>query len=111
MKILIDQNISFRLVPRILEAFPETSHVKDYGLIDYDDFRIFKFARQNQFAAILTLDEDFYNIQLEHGVPPKVIWMRMGNCSTAVLSNAIIERTALINDFLRNEELHCLELF
>ncbi len=111
MKILVDQNISFRLVPRILEAFPDTAHVKDFGLIDFNDFRIFQYARQHQFDAILTLDEDFYNIQLEHGTPPKVIWMRLGNCSTAALATAILYNAEAIRDFLNNEQLDCLELF
>ncbi|MCF8247834.1 MAG: DUF5615 family PIN-like protein [Saprospiraceae bacterium] len=111
MKILVDQNISFRLVPRIQSAFPQTMHVKDYGLIDYNDFRIFQFARQNQIDAILTLDEDFYNIQLEHGIPPKVIWMRTGNCSTANLAATILNNTEIIQNFFKDDQLDCLELF
>lgn len=111
MKILVDQNISFRLVPRILEQFPDTAHVKDFGLIDHNDFLIFQYARKHQFTAILTLDEDFYNIQLEHGAPPKIIWMRMGNCSTAALATAILDNAAIIHDFLLNDGIDCLELF
>lgn len=111
MKILVDQNISFRLIPRIIEVFPNTAHVKDFGLIDFNDFRIFQYARQSLFDAILTLDEDFYNIQLEHGTPPKVIWMRLGNCSTAALATAILQNTDTIQSFLHNDQLDCLELF
>ncbi len=111
MKILVDQNISFRLVPRILEQFPGAAHVKDFGLIDHNDFLIFQYARKHQFTAILSLDEDFYKIQLEHGTPPKIIWMRMGNCSTAALATALLDNTATIHDFLLNDGIDCLELF
>jgi predicted nuclease of predicted toxin-antitoxin system len=64
MKMLVDQNISFRLLPLIRSDFPDASHVRDLGLIDFDDIEIFNYASINGFDAILTLDEDFYNIQL-----------------------------------------------
>jgi predicted nuclease of predicted toxin-antitoxin system len=73
MKILIDQNISFRIVAQIEQSFTTVSHVKSLNLIDENDYKIFLFARQNGYDAILTLDEDFYNILLEHNPPPKVI--------------------------------------
>jgi predicted nuclease of predicted toxin-antitoxin system len=111
MKILIDQNISYRIVNRIHDNFPNAIHVKALGLINAPDFDIFKFARQHQFQAILTLDEDFYNILLEHNSPPKVIWVKTGNCSTAFLAQILIDNAALIQSFLENIELDCLELY
>ena len=54
MKILIDQNISFRLINWIEGAFPNVLHVKSLGLTDTDDYKIFKYARRNNFDAILT---------------------------------------------------------
>ena len=54
MKILIDQNISFRIINRIEGAFPNVLHVKSLGLIDTDDYKIFIYARRNNFDAILT---------------------------------------------------------
>jgi predicted nuclease of predicted toxin-antitoxin system len=110
MKILVDQNISFRLLPRIRPVFPDAFNVRDLGLIDFNDFQIYSHARQNGFDAILTLDEDFYNIQLEHGVPPKVIWLRTGNCSTATLAEIIMHNAELIHKFLFDTQLDCLEI-
>lgn len=69
------------------------------------------FAREHRFSAILTLDEDFYNIQLEHGTPPKVIWVRTGNCSTASLASVLLQNLDLIQSFLEDAGLDCLELF
>ena len=54
MKILIDRNISFRIINRIEGAFPNVLHVKSLGLIDTDDYKIFIYARRNNFDAILT---------------------------------------------------------
>jgi predicted nuclease of predicted toxin-antitoxin system len=84
MKLLIDQNISHRLKAKIVSAFPDAFHVKDLGLTDFPDYDIFKTARREYFDAVLTLDEDFHNLVLEHGTPPKIIWLRLGNCSTTI---------------------------
>lgn len=111
MKILVDQNISFRILPLIQSEFPETLHVKTLGLTDFNDFQIFQYARQHDFVAVLSLDEDFHLIQLEHGVPPKIIWLRTGNCSTAVLSEIILTNSNTIRLFLEDNALECLEIF
>lgn len=50
MKILIDQSISHRLLPRIQSAFPNVFHVRDLGLMDYADFSIFQYAREHDFG-------------------------------------------------------------
>ena len=31
---------------------------------------------------IVSKDEDFHRLSVLHGPPPKVIWIRLGNCST-----------------------------
>jgi predicted nuclease of predicted toxin-antitoxin system len=111
MKILVDQNISFRLLPLIRVEFPDISHVKELGLIDFNDFDIFQFARSNGFDAILTLDEDFHYIQIAHGPPPKIIWLRTGNCSTKALASVIISHSEIIRNLEMDASLDCLEIF
>ncbi len=111
MKILVDQNISFRLVQRIAAAFPQTEHVKSLGLTDANDHHIFMSARQQGFAAVFTQDEDFYNLLLEHGPPPKIIWLRTGNCSTAFLVEVILRNAGLIRFFLADDGQDCLEIY
>jgi predicted nuclease of predicted toxin-antitoxin system len=111
MKIIIDENISSRLVGRIQHVFPDVEHVKTLGLMTVNDFNIFMFARQNGYDAVLTLDEDFYNIQLTHGVPPKIIWLRVGNCSTIALTETIMSNVDTIYAFLFDPNLECLEIY
>lgn len=111
MKIIIDENISSRLVTLIQHVFPDVEHVKSLGLMTTNDFNIFMFARQNGFDAILTLDEDYYNIQLTHGIPPKIIWLRLGNCSTNALSEVILNNADTIYTFLFDHRLECLEIY
>ena len=111
MKVLIDQNISFRLLSHIAGIFSEVIHIKSLGLTDANDYQIFMVARQQGFVAVLTQDEDFYNLLLEHGVPPKIIWLRTGNCSTAFLAEVILRNAALIKNFLEDDIQDCLELY
>ena len=111
MKILVDQNISFRLVQRIQSSFSEIEHVKSLGLINADDFDIFMSARNLGFAAILTQDQDFQNLILEHNSPPKVIWLRIGNCSTPLIAEVILRNSALIKEFIDAGDQDCLEIY
>ena len=68
-------------------------------------------ARREGFEAIVTLDEDFSPLQLEHNAPPKIIWLRTGNCSTAILAQIILDNAGLIRQFLNDETFDCLEIF
>ena len=110
MKILIDQNISHRVIPHIQAEFQNVEHVRNLGLTDANDFQIFQFARKNQFDVIFTLDEDFNNLQLEHSIPPKIVWFRVGNCSTTLLASIIIEKSEVIKNFCEDASLRCLEI-
>ncbi|NBB23297.1 hypothetical protein GVN20_28355 [Runella sp. CRIBMP] len=112
MKVLIDQNISYRIVPRLAHLFEELVHIKSLGWIDWNDYDIFINARQQGYTAVITLDEDFNILLLEHGMPPKIIWLKTGNCSTQVLSEIIISKIEIINSFLEdNDDFDCLEIY
>lgn len=111
MKLLIDQNISHRLKAKISSAFPNVLHVKDLGLMDSSDLVIFETARREKFNAVLTLDEDFHNLVLERGIPPKIIWLRLGNCTTDTQAKAIIDNASIIELFLDTETHDVLEIF
>lgn len=71
MKIVIDQNISFRIISHINHPFTEVAHIRTLGWTDTPDIVIFRNAKQQGFDAILTLDEDFDNIILKNSPPPK----------------------------------------
>ncbi len=69
MKLLFDQNISFRLLKQIANAYPEAIQVKEVGLENSSDFEIWEFARKNNFN-IVTFDSDFYDLSVIKGIPP-----------------------------------------
>ncbi len=82
MKLLVDQNLSPTLMMRLVDLFPDASHVQTIDLDCASDDRVWEHARLNRFV-IVTKDEDFNNLSVMRGSPPKVIWLQMGNCTTS----------------------------
>lgn len=69
MKLLFDQNLSPKLVTRLADLFPDSSHVQSAALDRADDNQIWEYARLNGFA-IVTKDEDYNNLSVLRGSPP-----------------------------------------
>lgn len=88
MKLLFDHNLSPRLIKRLSDLFPDSSHVYLVGLDQADDTVIREYARQNDFL-IVTKDADFSDLCLLLGFPPKVIWIRRGNCKTSDIESLL----------------------
>ena len=82
MKLLFDENLSPKLVRRLADLFPDSAHVHDCGLGASDDRDIWQLAIEQDFT-IVSKDLDFYDRSILHGSPPKLLWLRTGNCSTA----------------------------
>ena len=81
MKLLFDENLSPKLVRRLADLFPDSAHVHDCGLGASDDGDIWQLASVQNFT-IVSKDLDFYDRSILHGSPPKLLWLRTGNCST-----------------------------
>lgn len=99
MKLLFDQNLSFKLVASISIVFPDSKHVKDFGLIRAQDADVWSFAQKNDFA-IVSKDADFVNLAFLRGQPPKLIYVRTGNSSTERISELLMRSQASISAFL-----------
>ncbi len=112
MKLLFDQNISYRVVKHILSVFPEAIHVRDIALTLGTDKQIWNYAKANHFT-IVTFDADFYDLVTLLGHPPKIIWLRFGNTTTQNLAQLMLLHSKLISRFLTDDEfqeLACLEI-
>jgi predicted nuclease of predicted toxin-antitoxin system len=112
VKLLFDQNISFRIISKIENNFPEAKQVRQLGIENYSDVEIWKFAKENEFT-IVTFDTDFFDLANFKGHPPKIIWLRFGNTKTEFLANIINSRNAIIKDFIssvEHSEIACLEI-
>lgn len=86
MKLLFDQNLSHRLVGQFAVEFPQSEHVRNIGLASAPDSDLWSYAAANGFV-ITSKDTDFEQRSLLYGHPPKVIWIRLGNCGTAAIAN------------------------
>jgi predicted nuclease of predicted toxin-antitoxin system len=109
MKLLLDQNISYRLVNKIEPLFPGTEQVKRMGLESKPDKLIWDFARKEGFASV-TFDSDFYDMSLLYGHPPKLIWIRSGNTTSNSIERILKARAMQIKNFISDSELSCLEI-
>jgi predicted nuclease of predicted toxin-antitoxin system len=110
VKLLFDQNLSDRLCRRLLDVFPGSQQVKQLGLEQASDNEIWQFARVGSFA-IVTMDSDFADIAALRGAPPKIVWLRCGNQSAAIIERLLRERIELLAMFESNPDAACLELY
>lgn len=93
MKLLFDQNLSTRLVRLLAAEFPGSQHVRDAGLAAAPDPAVWTHAAA-QGLVIVSKDSDFQHRALLLGHPPKVVWIRLGNCSTAAVAGLLRSRQA-----------------
>ena len=103
MKLLFDHNISYKLVSRLTDLFPDSRHVRDVNLHEADDHRVWEYARTSG-HAIVSKDEDFHQLSFLYGAPPKVVWVRLGNCTTADIERALRQYYADLLQFDASEE-------
>ena len=109
MKLLLDQNISHKIVSSLSAVFPDSTHVRTEHLEKETDFEIWEYARDNGYS-IVTQDADFYELALLHGFPPKVIWLRCGNSSTENIEHILLDNSNISKEFLSSPNYACLEL-
>ncbi len=98
MRLLFDQNLSHRLVSLLADIFPHSQHVRNVGLKDAGDGVIWDYARQEGFV-IVSKDSDFHQRSFLFGPPPKVIWIRLGNCSTTDVATLLRKHINDIEQF------------
>jgi predicted nuclease of predicted toxin-antitoxin system len=110
MKLLFDQNLSFKLCARLTDLFPGSAQVRQANLETADDREIWEFAKANGFT-IITQDSDFADLAAFHGSPPKVIWLRCGNQTTEFMEELLRDHAEIITTFESDAEAACWELY
>lgn len=102
MKLLFDANLSPDLVRRLEDLYPGSSHVYSFG-IESSDTAVWEFAKQGN-STIVSKDSDFHQRALVLGAPPKVVWVRLGNCSTAMVETLLRQRFEEMRSFWEGTE-------
>lgn len=109
LKLLFDENLSVRLAHDLADLYPESAHVYAIGLGGAADHTIWTRAAAADFVLV-TKDEDFLRLSVLRGSPPKVIWIRLGNCTTADVARLLRFRAEQIHAFAQHREADFLEL-
>lgn len=103
MKLLLDENLSRRLVPRLRESFPDSTHVDEIHFRGSTDRSIWEHAKAHGFA-IVSKDNDFRQRSVLLGAPPKVIWLSIGNAGTDEIALMLDREFDRIDQFLKDPE-------
>jgi predicted nuclease of predicted toxin-antitoxin system len=109
MKLLLDQNLSFKLVDRLADLFPGSDQVRRPGLDQADDRAIWEHAKRSGFVLV-TQDSDFADLAALLGPPPKVIWLRCGNQPTQAVEELLRKHARSIEALALDIDANCLEI-
>jgi len=109
MKLLFDENLAPALVEALADVYPESVHVRDIGLKSASDLLVWEYALDRGYT-IVSKDGDFRQRSFLWGHPPKVIWIRLGNCSTRQIARLLRERSSKIEAFYMADEQSFLSL-
>jgi predicted nuclease of predicted toxin-antitoxin system len=110
MKLLLDENLSRRIIPLIDMIYPKSSQVAYLGLESANDQFIWDYAKTNHYT-IVTKDSDFHEMSVLYGHPPKLIWLKCGNQTKLTIAQKLIQSFDAIEQFMVSEHLHYLEIY
>ena len=102
MKLLFDENLPPRL-SHLADIYPASVHVRDVGLKNVPDELVWQYAKSHD-LVIVSKDSDFHHRSLLFGFPPKVIWLRRGNCSVQEIEMILRDHQAEIEAFGEDTE-------
>src|SRR3989304_2273414 len=109
MKLLFDQNLSFKLCARLEDLFPGSSQVRLLGLAEADDRVLWQHAKANDFILV-SQDSDFADMAGLYGPPPQIIGLRCGNQPTEAIEKLLRQHVEAIAAFEQDNNAACLEI-
>jgi len=109
VKLLLDENISRRIVPALQVAYPGTTQVVLAGLEAADDRALWAFAKTGGYV-VLTKDDDFVELQSVLGYPPKMILLALGNCTNRQVTEALLRSRTDIEAALSRPDTGFVEI-
>ena len=109
MRLLFDEQLSEQLCQQLHDIFPGSEHVRQLGAGGASDMVVWELAR-NHGCVLVTKDEDFHRLSVLRGAPPRVVWLRLGNCTTDDVVRLLREHRADIEAFGQQDEATILAL-
>lgn len=98
LKLLFDENLSFRLVELLGADYPGSTHVDLIGMRGASDEAVWQFAGAED-LVLVSKDDDFRHLSLVRGAPPKVVWLNVGNCDTRTVMRILHDAKHRIQTF------------
>lgn len=109
MKLLLDENLSRKLVPFLQDDYPGTTQVCLVGLERASDREIRDYAAEHGYILV-TKDDDFRDLAEVLGTPPRIILLRSGNSDKAAVLRILREQRERIEALLTDEEVGWVEV-
>lgn len=109
MKLLFDENISFKLCKRLDDIYPDSTHVRFVNLENKDDIEIWQYAKDENYT-IVTQDSDFNDLSIIKGFPPYVVWIKTGNSLVYEIENTLRSHSITIHEFFEKKSLGLIEI-
>lgn len=116
MRLPFDENLAARLANDLVDLYPGSAHVYPgsahviaLGLAGASDRAIWNRAGADGFTLV-TRDGDFHRLSVLVGPPPKVVWIRLGNCRTADVARLLRFRADEVRAFAAHTEASFLAL-
>lgn len=109
MRLLFDENLSARLAAALGDVYPGSAHLEHAGLLGAPDAAVWAHAAARGFVLV-TKDEDFQRLSVVRGPPPKVVWIRLGNCATADVARLLRLRSEDVARFVAHADAAFLAL-
>jgi predicted nuclease of predicted toxin-antitoxin system len=104
MKLLYDENLSPKLVAALADVFPDSAHVDRLGLGGESDNSVWEYAKAQGFILV-SKDSDFYDKSILFGHPPKVVWIRRGNCANRQIQLLLRNKAEAVAAFDQNPDV------
>jgi predicted nuclease of predicted toxin-antitoxin system len=107
--LLFDEQLSEELSLLLRDVFPISLHVRQIGAGGAPDATVWQLAKDRG-CLLVTKDEDFHRLSILRGAPPKVVWLRLGNCTTEDVATLLRHHVADLEAFAEQAEATFLEL-
>ena len=110
MKLLLDQNLSYRIIKPLVEVYADSTQVGLLTMGDATDKDIWEYAQQHDYA-IVTLDADFHEYSLLLSGPPLIIWLKCGNQPKNVILEKLLKNQEAIERAGQDPDIWCIEIY
>jgi predicted nuclease of predicted toxin-antitoxin system len=109
MRLLFDEQLSNRLPGLLADCYPDSLHIESLDLGGAPDVIVWQTAVVHR-CVLVSKDEDFHRLSVMHGAPPKVVWLRLGNCTTQDIVDLLRKHLEDVRQFDIQDEVSVLEL-